>query len=134
MANIRPIENENDHRAAINRIGQLIGSAPGTPASDELTILASLARSFEQSRRRPTRLLPVDVIKAHMDMAGHSLADLANILGSRSRATEILSRKRRLTMAMVWNLHMAWKIPADLLITPYALIGEGKRAPRRKAA
>jgi HTH-type transcriptional regulator/antitoxin HigA len=62
---------------------------------------------------------PVDAIKGHMDMAGYTQADLARLLGSRSRASEVLNCQRPLTMEMAWKLSTEWKIPAESLIKPY---------------
>ncbi len=62
---------------------------------------------------------PVDVIRLHMDANGYVRADLARLFGSNSRVTEILNRKRPLTLAMTSKLHNKWCIPADLLVSPY---------------
>lgn len=64
---------------------------------------------------------PIEAIKYRMEQSGYGQRDLAILLGSRSRASEILSRKRALTMEMVWKLNREWGIPADNLIRPYDL-------------
>jgi HTH-type transcriptional regulator/antitoxin HigA len=64
---------------------------------------------------------PIATIVAHMEWNGYSQADLAHLLGSRSRASEVLARKRALTLGMVHKLEVEWGIPAGLLVKPYAL-------------
>jgi HTH-type transcriptional regulator/antitoxin HigA len=56
-----------------------------------------------------------------IDELGHSQAELAELLGSRSRASEVLSRRRPLTVDMIHKISEAWKIPADLLVRPYKI-------------
>ena len=62
---------------------------------------------------------PVDVLHYAIDELGHSQAELADILGSRSRASEVLARRRPLTLEMIQKINANWKIPADLLVQPY---------------
>lgn len=119
---IRPIRDDADHRAALREIDACWGAAPGTPKGDRLDILVALVESYE-ARRWPIaargRFDPVDVLRYAIDELGHTQAELAGLLGSRSRASEILSRRRALTVEMVHKISGAWKIPADLLVRPY---------------
>ena len=71
-----------------------------------------------QGRRR---FDPVDVLHYAVDELGHSQVELADILGSRSRASEVLARRRPLTLEMIQKINASWKIPADLLVRPYRL-------------
>ena len=105
---IRPIRNDDDHAAAVREIEQLWGSAVGTDDGDRLDILATLVEKYEGSRW-PLRdgSDPID-----------SQAELAELLGSRSRASEVLSRRRSLTVEMIRKISQAWRIPADLLVRP----------------
>ena len=123
--NIRPIRNDADHSAALREIDACWGAAPGTPRGDRLDVLVALVESYE-ARRWPItargRFDPVDVLHYAMDELGHSQAELAELLGSRSRASEILSRRRALTVDMIHKITAAWKIPADLLVRPYKII------------
>lgn len=64
---------------------------------------------------------PIDVLHYAIDELGHSQAELAELLGSRPRASEVLSRRRALTVDMIHKIGQAWKIPADLLVQPYAI-------------
>jgi HTH-type transcriptional regulator / antitoxin HigA len=119
---IRPIRNDGDHRRALAEIEQLWGAADGTPEGDKLDILVTLVEAYEErhwplkSRRR---FDPVDVLRFAIDELGHTQAELAKILGSRSRASEILARRRPLTLDMIQKINVRWKIPADLLVQRY---------------
>jgi len=83
-----------------------------------------LVESYE-ARRWPTgrdvKFDPIDTLQYAIDELGHTQAELAELLGSRSRASEILSRRRALTVEMIHKISEAWKIPADLLVRPYRL-------------
>jgi len=123
---IHPIRTDEDHRAALSAIEACWGAAEGTPEGDKLDVLVALVDSYE-ARRWPIesniRFDPVDVLRHAIEELGHSQAELAELLGSRSRASEILARRRALTVDMIHKISEAWKIPADLLVRPYALEG-----------
>lgn len=119
---IRPIRNDKDHRAALVEIEKLWGASNGTPEGDKLDILAILVETYEERRwpfRSRRRFDPVDVLNYAIEELGHSQAELASILGSRSRASEVLARRRPLTLEMIQKIKASWKIPADLLVQPY---------------
>jgi HTH-type transcriptional regulator / antitoxin HigA len=121
---IRPIRTDKDHRAALAEIDACWGAQDGTEEGDKLEVLVALVESYE-ARRWPVesdqRFDPVDLLHYAIDELGHSQAELAELLGSRSRASEILSRRRALTVEMIHNISEAWKIPADLLVRPYRI-------------
>lgn len=121
MPDVKPIRNDADHEAAVAEIERLWNAEPGTPEHDRLEVLGALVDAYEASRWPIDTLDPVDAIKAHMDTAGYTQSDLARLLGSRSRASEIINRRRHLTMEMAWKLTTEWKIPPDCLIRPYQL-------------
>jgi HTH-type transcriptional regulator/antitoxin HigA len=116
---IHPIRNDDDHAAAVREIERLWGSAAGTDDGDKLDILATLVEKYEESRW-PDRDIsdPIDLLHHAIDELGHSQAELAELLGSRSRASELLSRRRALTVEMIHKISQAWRIPADLLVRP----------------
>ena len=118
---INPIKTDEDHREALKEIDRLWNAPEGTPEGDRLDVLGTLVVAYEQKRWPVEPLDPVDSIIGHMDLSGRTQADLARLLGSRSRASEILGRKRPLTLAMIHKLHNEWRIPAELLIRPYKL-------------
>ena len=99
----------------------LWGAAPGTPEGAVLDALATLVQAYEDRRWPPEALDPIEAIQASMQWNGRTQADLAELLGSRSRASEILNRKRGLTVEMIHKLQSEWGIPAELLIRPYRL-------------
>jgi len=119
---IRPIRTDADHRAALAEIDACWGAAEGTEEGDRLDVLLALVEIYE-ARRWPIdiddKFDPIDVLRYAIDELGHTQAELADILGSRSRASEILSRQRALTVDMIHKVNEAWKIPADLLVRPY---------------
>ena len=121
---IRPIRTDHDHRAALAEIDANWGAAAGTDAGDRLDVLLALVEAYE-SRRWPIdddqRFDPIEVLNYAIDELGHTQAELAELFGSRSRASEILSRRRALTVEMIHKISEAWKIPADLLVRPYRL-------------
>lgn len=120
--NIRPIRTDEDHHSALAEIEKLWGAPEGTPKGDKLDILVTLVETYED-RRWPLnsrrRFDPVDVLRYAIDELGHTQAELAKILGSRSRASEVLARRRPLTLEMIQKINASWKVPADLLVRPY---------------
>ncbi|MGH6952120.1 MAG: helix-turn-helix domain-containing protein [Vitreimonas sp.] len=122
--NVRPIRTQKDHRAALGEIEALWGAAEGTPEGDKLDVLLALVDFYEE-RRWPIgsgkNLDPIEALHYAIDELGHTQPELAELLGSRSRASEILSRRRALTVDMIHKISDAWKIPADLLVRPYKL-------------
>ena len=118
---LKPIRDDEDHAAALAAIERLWPAAPGTPEHDRLEVLAMLVDEYE-SRRWPVEPAdPVELIGYVMEQRGLTRKDLEAALGSRARVSEILNRRRPLTMKMAWRLHQAFGIPADALIKPYAL-------------
>jgi HTH-type transcriptional regulator/antitoxin HigA len=119
---INPIKTDLDYREALKDIDLLWNAPDGSPDGDRLDILATLVEAYEE-KQWPIEPEgdPVEIIIAHMDVTGRTQADLASLLGSRSRASEILAHKRSLTLEMIHKLHHEWRIPAELLIQPYKL-------------
>jgi HTH-type transcriptional regulator / antitoxin HigA len=119
---LRPIRTDEDHRAALAEIDACWGAAEGTEEGDRLDVLLALVETYE-AKRWPIdifeRFDPIDAITYAIEELGHTQAELAELLGSRSRASEILSRRRALTVDMIHKISAAWKIPADLLVRPY---------------
>ncbi|NVN87362.1 MAG: helix-turn-helix domain-containing protein [Rhodopseudomonas sp.] len=117
--NIRPIRNDDDHAAALAEIEKLWGAAAGSDDGDKLDILATLVEKYEDTRWPVDDSAdPIDLLQFAISELGHSQAELAELLGSRSRASEVLNRKRALTVEMIRTISAAWKIPADLLVRP----------------
>jgi HTH-type transcriptional regulator / antitoxin HigA len=119
---IRPIRTDEDHRAAPAAIDACWGAPEGSEEGDKLDVLVALVESYE-ARRWPIGhdkgFDPIDVLHYAIEELGHTQSELAELLGSRSRASEILGRRRALTVDMIRKLSDEWKIPADLLVRPY---------------
>jgi HTH-type transcriptional regulator / antitoxin HigA len=122
--NIRPIRTDQDHRAALAEIEACWGAPEGTEEGDRLDVLVALVESYEAKRwpiESNESFDPIDVLHYAVEEFGHSQSELAELLGSRSRASEILTRRRALTVDMIHKISEAWKIPADLLVRPYKI-------------
>ena len=113
---ILPIRTEADHEAAIARIESLWDAQPGSPAHDELEVLSVLVSAYEDRQWPMLPPDPVDAIKFHMEQNGFRQKDLAGIIGSVSRASEVLNRRRPLTIEMIKAIHAAWAVPLEALI------------------
>ena len=119
--NVRPIKTEADYDWALAEIEHYFDAEPepGTPESQRFDVLASLIEHYE-GRAWPIDLPdPVEAIRCRMEQDGLTQADLARVLGSRPRASEVMSRRRTLTKEQAFKLHRAWRIPAEVLIQPY---------------
>ncbi len=122
--NIRPIRCETDYDAALEMIDSLMGAAPDTPEGNWLDVLVTLVESYE-ARRWPVEAPdPVAMIEHAMEARGYRQKDLAAVIGSQPHASEVLSRRRPLTLPMIRALSAEWKIPADVLVREYALAPE----------
>ncbi len=120
---IRPIRSQADYDIAIAEIERLWDADPETDDGDKLDILATLVEKFENEHWPidTSRVDPIDMLTYLIEEGGHTQVELAELLGSRSRASEVLNRKRALTVEMIHKLNTEWKIPAELLIKPYRL-------------
>ncbi len=114
---IPPIKTEQDYSAAISRIEALWGAKKDTPEGDELDLLVTLVESYEMKHYPIAPPDPIDAIKFRMEQMGMTNADMVKYLGSQSRVSEILSRKRSLTLNMIKSIYKGLKIRADILLT-----------------
>ena len=126
---IQPIRSEADYDAALQEIAAYFEPEPepGSAEADRFDVLAALIRVYEDEHWPIEAPHPLAAIRHVMHVHGYSQADLAKVLGSRSRASEVLNRKRHLTLEMAWALNKKWGIPAESLIRPYRLRTERKR-------
>lgn len=124
---VAPIRDEAGHQAALAEIERLWGAAEGTTDGDRLTVLMTLADAYEREEWPDEELDPVAAIKARMENSGRTRKDFEAIVGSSGRASEILNRKRSLTLPMIWRLVSDWRMPAEVLVRPYALAKERAR-------
>jgi len=113
---IRPIKTEQDYNSSIKRIEELWSSKKDTPEGDELDLLVTLVESYEIKHYPIPPPDPIDAIKFRMEQMGMNKADMVKYLGSQSRVSEVLNRKRSLTLKMVRSLYKGLKIPAEILL------------------
>ena len=118
---IKPIKTEADYNSALKEIEQLMEMdlESDTPESDRFEVLVTLVEAYEAKHYPIGSPDPIEAIKIRMDDLGLSRKDLEALMGSRGRVSEILNRKRPLTMPMIRRLHEALHIPLEVLIQPY---------------
>ncbi len=116
---IKPIRNEKDYQAAMKRLELIFDAKPNSKEGDELEILGMLIEKYEQEKYPIEFPDPIEAIKFRMEQLGYSQSDLANVVGLKSRASEILNKKRKLTLEMIRNLHESLNIPTNVLIQNY---------------
>lgn len=116
---LKPIKNEEDYAAALQEIERLWDAEPGTPESDTLEILITLVEAYERGRYDLPSPDPIAALEYFMESRGWTRKQLEPYIGSRGRVSEILSRKRPLTLPMIRRLEQATGIPGSVLIQPY---------------
>lgn len=115
---IKPIRSDADYEAALAEVERLWGAKSGTSKGDRLDVLATLIEAYDERHYALDPPDPIEAIKFRMEQQGLSRRDLEALIGSRSRITEVLSRKRALSVAMIRRLHEKLGISADVLIQP----------------
>lgn len=118
---IKPVKTKKDHVNALKRIEQLMGAKANSPEGDELDVLVTLVEAFEAKHYPIDAPDPIAAIQHRMEDLGMERKDLEPLLGSRSRVSEVLNRKRKLTMEMVRTLHVKMNLPAEALIRDYKI-------------
>lgn len=113
---IKPIRDEADYEEAIEEIDRLMDLDLDEAGEDRLDILATLLESYEQEHFPMVRASALEAIKFRMDQAGKTQSDLATLFGSRSRASEVLSGSRGLSIDLIRRLHDEWGIPLESLV------------------
>ena len=117
---IRPLHTEADYDWALTEVATYFDKVPelGTPEADRFDVLSALIGAYEDKHWSIEASDPVSTIRETMALRGLVQSDLATLLDSRSRASELLSGQRSITMAQAWTLHTKWGIPAEALIQP----------------
>jgi HTH-type transcriptional regulator/antitoxin HigA len=116
---LRLIKTKKDYQTALARLEIVFDAKPGTAQGDELEVLGMLIDQYEQKHYPVDFPDPIEAIKFRMEQLGYSRSDLADVVGLKSRASEILNKKRKLTLEMIRNLHKVLNIPTDVLIQSY---------------
>jgi HTH-type transcriptional regulator/antitoxin HigA len=119
MMDIKPIKTQADYEAALQEIEALFEAKPGTAAGDRLEILSTLVEAYEKQHYPIPTPDPIEAIRYYMESRGLTRRDLEPYVGSRARVSEVLNKKRPLSLTMIRNLHQGLGIPAEVLIQPY---------------
>ena len=113
---IKPIKTERDYRKALKEIENLWDAKPNTSMGDRLDVLVTLVEAYEQKHYKLDPPDPIEAIKFRMEQLDLKPSDLAKILGGRSRVSEVLNKKRKLTVEMMRSLRKHLAIPAESLL------------------
>jgi HTH-type transcriptional regulator/antitoxin HigA len=116
--NIRPIKTEKDYEEALERLEVIFDSKSGSIQGDELEILGILIDQYEKEHFPIEMPDPIEAIKFRMEQLEYSQTDLANLVG-KSHASEVLNKKRKLSLGMIRQLHERLNIPTNVLIQAY---------------
>ena len=114
--NLKPIKNKTHYNRALERINELWGAKRNTEKGDELDVLMLLVEKYEEEHYPMPPSDPVEAIKFLMEQKGLTRKDLEPYLGTRARVSEVLNKKRNLTLPMIKRLHEGLNIPYDCLI------------------
>jgi HTH-type transcriptional regulator/antitoxin HigA len=117
--NITPIRNEKDYQKALDRLEVVFDAKKGTEQGDELEILSIVIDRYENEQFPIGMPDPIEAIKFRMEQLGMKQKDLAEVIGFKSRVSEILSKKRKLTLDMIRKLNTTLHIPTDVLVQDY---------------
>jgi HTH-type transcriptional regulator / antitoxin HigA len=116
---IKPIKNQQDYEQALERLELIFDAKKGSTEGDELEILGILIEKYEDEHFPIGFPDPIEAIKFRMEQMEYNQTDLAKVVGLKSRASEILNKKRKLTLEMIRLLHNTLKIPTEVLIQAY---------------
>lgn len=119
--NIKPIKTDSDYQDSLNRLEKIFDAKIGTKESDEADILGLIIDEYEQKHHPIEAPDPIEAIKIRMEEMQLKQVDLISEIGGKSRVSEILNRKRKLTIDMVRNLANKLNLSASLLIKDYQL-------------
>lgn len=116
---IKPIKTKSDYQKALTRLEVIFEAKPGSTEGDELEVLSILVDNYEKEKFPIGFPDPIEAIKFRMEQLGYNQNDLAKVLGLKSRASEILNKKRKLNLEMIRSLHKQLDIPTEVLIQNY---------------
>ena len=119
--NLKPIKSESDYKQALNRLAVIFDAAIGTPESDEVDILGLIIDEYEKKHYPIEAPDPIEAIKIWMEEMHLKQIDLVDVIGGKSRVSEILNRKRKLTVDMIRKLTTKLNLSLELLINDYQL-------------
>jgi HTH-type transcriptional regulator/antitoxin HigA len=131
---IKPVRTEADYERALKDIESLMDARAGTPEGDELDVLSTLVEAYEAEHYPIDAPDPIALIEFAMEQRGTDRADLEPLIGSRGRVSEVLTRKRPLSLSMIRNLQNEWNLPGDVLVRSYKLRKSSSPKTRRTKA
>ena len=119
--NIKPIKTEQDYDVALERLNEIFDAPLDTPEGEELQVLAVLIEAYEEKHHPIEAPDPIEAIRIRMEEMSFQQKDLVGIIGEKSRVSEVLNRKKRLTVDMIRALAKVLNLPAELLVSDYEL-------------
>jgi HTH-type transcriptional regulator / antitoxin HigA len=131
---IKPIKSEQDYQDALAEIDRLFEAVPSTPEGDRVEVLVTLVEAYESKYYALPLPDPIEALEFHMERLGLTRRELEPFLGTRARVSEILNRRRPLTMRMIRNIHDGLGISYDVLMQRHPLAGEEQENPATEAA
>jgi HTH-type transcriptional regulator / antitoxin HigA len=133
--NIRPLHTDEDHAWALRELEKLWSQAqPGTRDGDRFEILATLVESYERQHVPIEPADPIEAIRFRMEQEDLTARDLLPVFKTRARVSEVMSKRRRLSLSMIRKLHETLSIPVESLVSEYALRRKRGPRPRRSTA
>jgi HTH-type transcriptional regulator/antitoxin HigA len=132
MADIKPIHNEQDYEAALRDLDVVFHAEPGTPEGERLEVLSVLIEAYENERHPIPPADPIETIAFYMEQNNLTVTDLGRLFGSKPHASEVLNRRRKLSLEMIRRLADEWKLPTDVLVRDSRLAPKPRR-PKRAA-
>ncbi len=117
--NIKVIKTEIEYQEALKRLDEIFDTPPDSQYADELELLSLLIEKYEEEKFPIDLPDPIEAIQFRMEQLGYQQKELAQTIGLKSRASEILNRKRKLSLEMIRKLNHSWGIPTDVLIREY---------------
>ena len=117
--NIKPIRTEEDYNKALKKLELIFDAKPNSKKGDELEMLGILIEQYENKHFPIDLPDPIEAIKFRMEQMGYNQTDLGNLINSKSRASEILNKKRKLSLEMIRQIHDLLNIPTEVLIQAY---------------
>ncbi len=117
--NIKPIKTDKDYQLALERLEAIFDAKKDSKEGDELEILGILIDQYEKEKFPIDLPDPIEAIKFRMEQLGYNQTDLAHAIGLKSRASEILNKKRKLSLEIIRKLHEKLNIPTEVLIQAY---------------
>jgi HTH-type transcriptional regulator/antitoxin HigA len=128
---IKPVRTEVDYERALRDIESLMDARQGTREGDELDVLATLVEAYEAEHHAIEDPDPIALIEFAMEQRGAERVDLEPMIGTRGRVSEVLTRKRALSLSMIRKLNAEWKLPAEVLVRSYSLSRSRSSRARR---